>query len=103
MEDLVGFWIRYADNDQEMEELGFFSNGTCNYTYSYDPDYGSYGSEYEFAKGTYTVNGNKLIMNLNFGDETEIWTFTIKSLISKDKLVITDEDGDTYTFDYLQE
>ena len=29
-ENLVGFWIRYEENGQYLEELGFFEDGTCN-------------------------------------------------------------------------
>lgn len=91
--DLVGYWIHYDGDD--MEELGFFADGTCNYEETYD-------DEMEFGKGTYTVKGNKLTMKLTFGDEKETWEYTIKSLTSKKKLVLEDEDGDTYSFDYYK-
>lgn len=77
---LVGCWIRYADNEQYMEEIAFFAGGTCNYEESYEPDDSSKDSEFEFTKGTYTINGNKLIMKLNFNDETEILAYTIKTV-----------------------
>lgn len=102
-ENLVGFWIRYEENDQYLEELGFFENGTCNYTEAFEPDEGNDEDPfYKFAKGTYNVKGNKLTMRLTFGDETETWTYTIKSIKSKDRLVVADEDGDTYTFGYVE-
>lgn len=94
--DLVGYWIRYDGDD--MEELGFFEDGTCNYEETYDD-----GEEMEFGKGTYALKGNKLIMKLTFGNETEVWKYTVKSLTNKKKLVLVDEDGDYYTFDYYKE
>ena len=102
--ELVGYWLRYEDNDQYMEEFGFFADGTCNYTESYEPDDDSDNlePEYEFEEGTYTVKGNKLIMRLTFGDETETWTYTIKSVKSKKQLILKDDEGDTYTFDYYK-
>lgn len=93
--DLVGFWLYYEGDD--MAELGFFADGTCNYEQTYDD-----GEDMDFGKGTYTVKGNKLTMRLTFGDETETWEYTIKSLTSKKKLVLVDEDGDTYSFDYYK-
>lgn len=102
--ELVGYWLRYEDNDQYMEEFGFFADGTCNYTESYEPDddNDNLEPEYEFGEGTYTVKGNKLIMRLTFGDETETWTYTIKSVKSKKHLILKDDEGDTYTFDYYK-
>lgn len=94
--DLVGYWIRYDGDD--MEELGFFEDGTCNYEETYDD-----GEEMEFGKGTYALKGNKLTMKLTFGNETEVWEYTVKSLTNKKKLVLVDEDGDYYTFDYYKE
>lgn len=91
---LVGYWIRYDGDD--MEEFGFFADGTCNYEETYN-------DEMDFGKGTYTVKGNKLTMKLTFGDEKETWVYTIKSLTSKKKLVLQDEDGDTYSYDYYKE
>ena len=101
-ENLVGFWIRYEDNGQYLEELGFFADGTCNYTESFEPDDDNDENPYyDFGKGTYVVKGNKLIMKLKFGDETEVWTYTIKKLKAKNSLVLVDdEDGDTYSFEY---
>lgn len=100
--ELVGYWLRYEDNDQYMEEYGFFADGTCNYTESYEPDDDSDNlePEYEFEEGTYTVKGNKLIMT--FGDETETWTYTFKSVKSKKQLILRDDEGDTYTYDYYK-
>lgn len=67
-ENLVGYWIRYEENDQYLEELGFFADGTCNYTEAFEPDDDNDEEPfYEFAKGTYVVKGNKLIMKLKFG------------------------------------
>ena len=102
--ELVGYWLRYEDNAQYMEEFGFFADGTCNYTESYEPDDDNdyLEPEYEFGEGTYTVKGNKLIMRLTFGDETETWTYTIKSVKSKKQLILKDDEGDTYTFDYYK-
>ena len=102
-EDLVGFWLYYGENDQYMEEYGFFADGTCNYTESYEPDDETEESEYEFAKGTYTVKGDKLTMKLNFGDETETWVYTIVSVTKGRKLVLKDDEGDTQTFDFYKE
>ena len=102
-ESLVGYWIRYEDNGQYLEELGLFADGTCNYTESFEPDDDNDEDPfYKFAKGTYSVKGNKLTMRLTFGDETETWTYTIKSVKSKNRLVLTDEDGDTYNFGYVE-
>lgn len=41
-------------------------------------------------------------MTLDFGDETEVWTYTIKSSKANRTLVLTDEEGSTYTFNYIQ-
>lgn len=101
---LVGFWIRYEENDQYLEELGFFANGTCNYTEAFEPDDDNDEEPYyEFGKGTYVVKGNKLTMNLKFGDETEVWTYTIKDLKANNTLVLVDEEGSTYRFQYTKE
>ena len=99
--ELVEYRVMYEDNDQYMEVLGLFADGTCNYTESYEPDDDS-EPEYEFAEGTYTVKGNKLIMHLTFGDETETWTYTIKSIKSKKQLILREVDGDTYTYSYYK-
>lgn len=102
-ENLVGFWIRYEENGQYLEELGFFEDGTCNYTEAFEPDEGNDEDPfYEFGEGTYVIKGNKLIMTLDFGDETEVWTYTIKSSKANRTLVLTDEEGSTYTFNYIQ-
>ena len=96
-ESLVGYWMRYEDNGQYLEELGLFADGTCNYLevdYSYE--------DYDFGEGTYVVKGNKLIMTLTFGDKTDVWTYIIKSSKAKNTLVLTDEEGFTYTFNYTQ-
>mgnify|MGYP003457497907 FL=1 len=78
-ESLVGYWIRYEDNGQYLEELGLFADGTCNYTEVVEPnDDSNEDSSYDFGEGTYVVKGNKLIMTLTFGDETEVWTYIIK-------------------------
>lgn len=100
-ESITGYWIRYADNDQYFEEFGFSDDGTCSYTESYMPD--DYSEEMEYrdhGKGTYVLKDNKLTMTLNFNDEKEIWIFTVKSLKAKKELVLVDEDGDTYIYDY---
>lgn len=94
--NLVGYWIRYDGED--LTELGFFADGTCNYEETYDD-----GEYMDFGKGTYTVKGNKLTMNITFNDEKEVWELTIKSLKNKKKLVLEDEDGDTYAFEYFKE
>lgn len=102
-ENLVGYWIRYEENGQYLEELGFFADGTCNYAEAFEPDDDNDEDPfYEFAKGTYRVKGNKLTIRLSFGDETETWTYTIKSVKSKNRLVLTDEDGETYNFGYVE-
>lgn len=102
-ENLVGFWVRYEDNGQYLEELGLFADGTCNYTEVFEPDEDNDEKPfYEFGEGTYVIKGNKLIMTLDFGDETEVWTYTIKSSKANRTLVLTDEEGSTYTFNYIQ-
>ena len=102
-ENLVGYWIRYEENGQYLEEFGFFADVTCNYTEAFEPDDDNDEDPfYEFAKGTYSVKDNKLTMRLTFGDETETWTYTIKSVKSKNRLVLTDEDGDTYNYGYVE-
>lgn len=102
-ENLVGFWVRYEDNGQYLEELGLFADGTCNYTEAFEPDEDNDEKPfYEFGEGTYVIKGNKLIMTLDFGDETEVWTYTIKSSKANRTLVLTDEEGSTYTFNYIQ-
>lgn len=102
--ELVGYWLRYEDNDQYMEELGFFADGTCNYTEAFEPDDDNDEDPYyEFGKGTYVVKGNKLTMKLKFGDETEVWTYTIKNLKANNTLVLVDEEGYTYKFEYYLE
>ena len=42
-------------------------------------------------------------MTLNFGDETEVWTYTIKDLKANNTLVLVDEEGSTYRFLYTKE
>lgn len=102
-ESLTGYWVRYEDGGQYLEELGFFADGTCNYTESFEPDDDSdENPEYEFAKGVYSVNGNQLTMRLKFNDETEMWKFTIKAFKDKDMLVLENEDGDVVTFGYVE-
>lgn len=41
-------------------------------------------------------------MHLTFGDETEIWTYTIKTVKNKNRLVLIDEEGDTYNYGYVE-
>lgn len=103
-ENLVGFWLRYEDNGQYLEELAFFADGTCNYTESFmpDDDNDEY-ADYDFGRGTYVVKGNKLTMKLKFGDEYEVWTYTIKNLKAKKTLVLVDEEGSTRRFEYYLE
>lgn len=101
-QSLVGYWINYSNHDQELIELGFKTDGTCHYTYSYEPDNDKLESEYEYATGTYRTKGSKLAMTLQFGDETEIWEFTIVS-VSSSKLVLKDEYGEKITFESLYE
>ena len=103
-ENLVGFWLRYKDNGQYLEELGFFADGTCNYTESFmpDDDNDEY-ADYDFGSGTYVVKGNKLTMKLKFGDEYEVRTYTIKNLKAKKTLVLVDEEGSTRRFEYYLE
>lgn len=100
-ESIVGFWIRYADNDQFFEEFSFSDDGTCSYTESYMPDDNSEEMDsFDYAEGTYVLKDNKLTMTLDFNDEKEIWIFTVKSLKAKKELVLLDEDGYTYIYDY---
>ena len=102
-ENLTGYWVRYEDNGQYLEEIGFFEDGTCNYTESFEPDDDSDEEpEYDFGKGVYSVNGNQLTMRLKFNDETETWKFTIKAFKDKDMLVLENEDGDVVTFGYVE-
>ena len=86
--NLVGYWIRYEENGQYLEELGLFADGTCNYTEAFEPDDDNDEDPfYEFGEGTYVIKDNKLIMTLTFGDETEVWTYIIKSSKAKKTLV----------------
>lgn len=39
-------------------------------------------------------------MKLKFGDEYEVWTYTIKNLKAKNTLVLVDEEGSTHRFEY---
>ena len=94
--DLVGYWLHYDGDD--LEEFGFFADGTCNYEETWDN-----GEEMEFAQGTYTVNGNKLTIKLTFGNEKETWEYTIMSITSKKKLELIDEDGDLCTYEYYKQ
>ena len=100
-ENLVGSWLRYEDNDQYLEKLDFFADGTCNYSESFMPDGDNdeYPS-YDFGRGTYVVKGNKLTMKLMFGDEYEVRTYTIKNLKAKNTLVLVDKEGSTHRFEY---
>ena len=102
-ENLVGFWCRSEENGQYLEELWFFADGTCRYIESFEPDdYNGKGPFYELdGEGMYSVKGNKLTMRLKFEDETETRTYTIKSVKSKNYLVLIDEEGDSYTFGYV--
>ena len=103
-ENLVGSWLRYEDNDQYLEKLDFFADGTCNYSESFMPDDDNDEEPfYEFGRGTYVVKGNKLTMKLKFGDEYEVWTYTIKNLKAKNTLVLVDKDGSTHRFEYYLE
>lgn len=100
---LVGFWTRYADNDQYMEEFSFFNDGTCKYLESYEPDDDNDAEpEYDFGEGTYSIEGDKLTLRLYFNDELEVWTYTIKSLKSKSELELQDEYGDSYIYSYFE-
>lgn len=99
-ESIIGYWIRYTDNDQYLEEFAFFDDGTCSFTESYIPDNDFEETSIDYGKGTYVLKGNKLTMMLNFNDEKEIWTITVKSLKAKKELVLVDEDGETYIYDY---
>ena len=99
---LVGEWIRYSNNDQELTEFIFKSNGTCNYSYSYMPDNDWEEGEYQFGYGQYKTDGNKLTLTLQFGDEVEIWEYTIIS-VDANMLVLKDADGKTLMFESLYE
>lgn len=102
VKDLVGFWILCPEEgipDDELNQFGFFEDGTCNYTYSYE---GEDDYSYEFAKGVYTLQGNTLTTRLTTDDGTDIWTFTIVSLIKKNRLVLKDEDGEIEVYEYYK-
>lgn len=99
-QNIVGSWLQYSNNDQELIELVFKADRTCNYSYSFMPDDDRYDTEYEFATGIYKINGNKLTMTLQFDDETEIWEFTIVS-VNSSKLVLKNEDGENIIFESL--
>lgn len=101
-QNIVGSWLQYSNNDQELIELVFKADRTCNYSYSFMPDDDRYDTEYEFATGIYKINGNKLTMTLQFDDKTEIWEFTIVS-VNSSKLVLKNEDGEKITFESLYE
>ena len=95
--DLTGYWIRYSGDD--LEEFGFFADGTCNYEETYDD-----GENMEYASGTYSIEGEKLTLKQKFDDgEEETWLYTIKSIEVKKKLVLIDEDGDICSYDYYKE
>lgn len=49
-ENLVGYWIRYEDNGQYLEELGLFADGTCNYTEALSQMMTMTKSLYEFGE-----------------------------------------------------
>ena len=67
--NIVGFWTFYTDNNQYMEEFSFFSNGTCKYYESYEPDDDNDEEPYsDFGEGTYTVEGDQLTLYLRFND-----------------------------------
>lgn len=101
-QNIVGSWLQYSNNDQELIELVFKADRTCNYSYSFMPDDDRYDTEYEFATGIYKINGNKLTMTLQFDGKTEIWEFTIVS-VNSSKLVLKNEDGEKITFESLYE
>lgn len=42
-------------------------------------------------------------MKLKFGDETKVWTYTIKNLKANNTLVLVNEKGSTYRFGYVEE
>ena len=42
-------------------------------------------------------------MKVKCGDETEVWTYTIKNLKANNTLVLVDEEGYTYKFEYYLE
>lgn len=102
VKDLVGFWIlcpKEGFSDDVLIQYGFFEDGTCNYTYSYE---GEDDYSYEFAKGVYTLQGNTLTTRLTTDDGTDIWTFTIVSLIKKNRLVLKDVDGEIEVYEYYK-
>jgi len=51
---------------------------------------------WDTAYGHYSVTGNRLTIVLKAGDEVEIEVLTFS--IVGNKLIITDEDGDTYVY-----
>ena len=93
--DIVGCWV-YSNGD-DISKLELFEDGTCQTLETWDS-----GDDMDLGEGTYTVNGNKLTLRLTFDDEKETWEYTIKTLKKKKQLVLVDEDGDTYTFDYYK-
>ena len=84
---IVGSW-EYEEEDY-YEEITFKSNGTV---IIYSEEY--YDGEWEEweEKGTYSVKGNKLTVDI----DDEVTTCTFK--ISSKKLTIENEEGDTYVY-----
>lgn len=86
---IIGTWIYeedYDDDEYYYEEITFKSNGTFIVKWE-EYYYGEYDSETE--RGTYELDGNELIVEL----DDEIIFVTVVSITSS-KLVLEDEEGD---------
>ena len=86
---IIGTWIYeedYDDDEYYYEEITFKSNGTFIVKWE-EYYYGEYDSETE--RGTYELDGNELIVEL----DDEITFVTVVSITSS-KLVLEDEEGD---------
>lgn len=84
---IVGTWV--YEEDDYYEEITFKPNGTLTiYSEEY---YDGEWDEWE-ERGTYSVKGHKLTIDID--DEIITFTFTVTSK----KLTITDEEGDTMVY-----
>ena len=83
--ELLGYW------SSETDEFELFADGTCYYA-----------ELTTTAKGTFVVDGDRLIFKLVWSDDhsTDILVYTIKSLEKQKRMVLADEDGDLFTFHY---
>lgn len=88
-----GTWV-YLEDEEVYEKIEFYSDGTCLYQEFENGELSDKGY------GKYSIKGDKLVMILTFGDETEKWTYAIdtEAFDEGKLLVLIDEDGDIYYF-----